>query len=320
MKSVQRLICLLVVTAWAHAATLAQGLPDSAPAARSPALRPDAYERFADAEACVAREDLVCARALIDEVLALPDLDDYERAHYWNFRGFIELNAGDLPQSAASYENVLRLANLPVGVREQALLSLAQVYDALEHYERSLETLDVWLGLTSSPSAASYYQIAAVAFRGGQLDRALASIETALATADSVGVEPDAEWYELLVALCYERDDFVRIVETLEFMYDKWPKPRYRNQLVGAYAMLNETARQLELLEAGFADGTLSDSGQFINLVILLYRDERPAEALDVLDRGIADGVIEVDEEIQRLYEQLENARELPEPRIPRFG
>ncbi|MGD8340524.1 MAG: TonB family protein [Gammaproteobacteria bacterium] len=140
----------LVVVAFAVEAPLAQqsdgddGRADGR--AVVPTIRTTVYEQLNEAQTCVEAGDIGCARAWLESVSQL-DLNEYERAQYWNFMAFVAFEGGDSEAALDAYENVLAQENIPQGLREQVLRSAGALYASSGRHEEAYEKLNQLLEL-----------------------------------------------------------------------------------------------------------------------------------------------------------------------------
>jgi tetratricopeptide (TPR) repeat protein len=174
------------------------------------------------------------------------------------------------------------------------LYSVASLYVKQEEYERALGAIDRWFAITDEPSVEPYVLYAQVLYQTGEYEAGVARIERAIALATERGLEIQEGWYQLLAAMSYERKDYERVIDTLETMIRRWPENRdYFVQLSGMYGLLGNEDRQLDLYEGAYDAGWLTKESELKSLAWLLLEADRPSRALQVLNRGFDDGMIE---------------------------
>src|SRR5690606_11973338 len=117
-------------------------------------------------------------------------------------------------------------------LRQQTLLTLAQLYTGNEQYEQGLESLDEWLEREESPSGMPFVLRANIEYQLGRYAAALRSVNEGIERA----AEPAESWYTMRMVIQLEEDDQAGAIETLELLNSKWRSA--------------ERARQLEQLKA----------------------------------------------------------------------
>lgn len=202
------------------------------PEKRVPAMREKVYVLFARAQSCMDAEDRDCARDALSAIERM-SLNDYETAQLWYFRAFIHFQEDDIPRAIAAYENVLRISNdVPAGLRQRTLISLAQLYASNEQPEQGLEALVEWFEREEAPGPTAFVLRASIEYQLGRHEAALRSINEGIERA----AQPGEGWYTMRLALQLEQDDQAGAIETLKLLNEKWPS--------------EERALQLEQLEA----------------------------------------------------------------------
>lgn len=192
---------------------------------RQPALRPAVYEHLSRAQHCTEDGDYQCAFDELDTAGRLEGLTGYEQAQLWNFYAFLYANRDDIAGAIAAYEQLLEQEDVPAGLEQQALYSLATLYMQREEPERALAALDRWFALTQAPSAEPFVLQAQALFRIGDYEAGIDRIDRAIALASERGLDVQEGWYQLRFAMHMERGDFETAADTLEMMIRLWRAP-----------------------------------------------------------------------------------------------
>lgn len=193
---------------------------------RVPAMRESVYMLFVKAQSCVEIDNLDCARDSIAEIAGM-ELNDYETAQLSYFRGYLDFTAGDVPRAILDYENALSLPDLPEGLHQGVLLTLAQLYTQNEQHVRALERLDDWFSRVEAPRPQVFVLRSMIEYRLGRHAAALDSVNTAI----DRSAEPNESQYTLRLALQLEQEDRDGAIETLEILNAEWPTPERARQL-----------------------------------------------------------------------------------------
>ena len=193
---------------------------------RTPAMRERVYSKLAEAQACAEMDDMVCAEKFLNEVQAMSDLNSYEVAQMWSFYAFIYFNQDDIDEALKAYLKVLET---------DTMYTVAQLYQATEQYEESLEMLDRWFKVAVNPGSGPYYLKAVLHYQLQQFREGIEPIQAAIRVAQERNEEIQEGWYQLLNVFYFELEDYPNVIKTLTTLVEGWPKKDYLVQLAGIY-------------------------------------------------------------------------------------
>lgn len=298
---------------------------------RTPALKEKVYKILGKAQEKADENDYPAALQVLQDGLGykLEKLNSYERAQFYNFRGFLFYSQEKYNDALRAYENVLRQENLPAAMEDTTIYTMAQLYFIKEDFNNSIRMMLRWLEYQPAPTAQplillgqAYYSLgtedgisearAAVEFRKG-IPYILQAIDLYVAAEK----EPKENWYLLLRVMYFEMKQNQKVVDILELLVNKWPKKDYWLQLAGMYGEMGVDARtekarnflekkQLATYETAYRQGFLAKGSELINMSQLYMYHEAPYWASVVLDKGIKSGIIEKN---KKNYESLAQAR-----------
>lgn len=274
------------------------------PTRRTPAMRERVYTVLAEAQACAEMDDVECATENLARVRAMDDLNSYETAQMWNFYAFIYFEQDNFPEAIRAYENVLKQEELPIGLEQTVMYSLATLYVQEERYQEGLDMLERWFQTQTTPSADSYILKAQIHYQLGQYAEGVEPILTALRVAQEQGREPQEGWYQLLNVFYFELENYPKVIETLTTMLEKWTKRDYLIQLASIYGQEGQERNTLALYEAGYDSGWLDRGTDLVNLAQMFLSADIPYKAAVVLQEGLDEGVIDSTEANWRLLAQ----------------
>ena len=98
---------------------------------------------------------------------------------------------------------------------------------------------------------------------------------------------PKENWLLLLRVIYHEKDDYKAMRPVLEELIELYPKDRYLRVLAGVYSELEDTYKQLTMMESLYERGYKQTSGQILNLANLYLLHGVPYKAAKVLDEGL---------------------------------
>jgi tetratricopeptide (TPR) repeat protein len=274
------------------------------PTRRTPAMGERVYSRLAAAQECAEMDDPVCAAEKLAEVREMDNLNSYETAQMWNFYAFIAFEQDDYPAAITAYENVLMQLELPIGLEQTTMYSLATLYVQQEEYQKGLDLLETWMATQATPSADSYILKAQVHYQLEQFALGIEPVLQALQIAEEQGRDPQEGWYQLLNVFYFELENYPKVMETLITLAEGWTKRDYLIQLAGIYGQEGQDQNTLALFEAAYEAGWLERSSDFVNLAQMLMSADIPFKAGNILQSRLEDGAVDSTEANWRLLAQ----------------
>ena len=284
---------------------------------KTPAMREKVYSKLAEAQTCSEAKDMPCARRLLDQVRAMSDLNSYERAQMWNFYAFIYFEQGNEAEAIRAYENVLKQPDLPIGLENATIFTLAQLYATTDRYQDSINMLNRWFETAENPQPSAYILLAQNYYQLEQYRQGIPPAEKAISLAREKGQEVRENWYMLLNVLYYQLENYRKVREILEILVTGWPKKDYLVQLAAIYGELDQEQRQLGAYEAAFEAGWLERGPEIVRLSQLLMQAEVPFKAAKILQKGLDDGVIDSTATNWRMLSQAWTLAQEDEKAIP---
>ncbi len=298
---------------------------------RTPALKEKVYKVLGKAQECADLNDYVCAMQVLEDGLGrkLEKLNSYERAQYFNFRGFLFYSQEKYGEALRAYENVLRQENLPAAMEDTTVYTMAQLYFIKEDYQSSIKMMVRWLKYQPAPTAQplvllgqAYYSLGTQdgikpAQAAKYFNQAIPYIQQAIKLYEDAGKQPKENWYLLLRVMYFEMKENQKVIDILELLLHKWPKKEYWLQLAGMYGEMSTDAKtekertllekkQLATYETAYRQGFLAKGSELVNMSQLYMYHEAPYWASVVLEKGMKAGIIEKN---KKNYENLAQAR-----------
>ncbi|PCI46843.1 MAG: hypothetical protein COB49_07940 [Alphaproteobacteria bacterium] len=298
---------------------------------RTPALKEKVYKVLGKAQEQADLNDYPAALQVLQDGLGykLEKLNSYERAQYYNFRGFLFYSQEKYNEALRAYENVLRQENLPAAMEDTTVYTMAQLYFIKEDYNNSIRMMLRWLEYQPTPTAQplillgqAYYSLGTVdgiseATAAAEFKKGIPYILKAIDLYVASGKEPKENWYLLLRVMYFEMKENQKVIDILELLVNKWPKKEYWLQLAGMYGEMGSDAtsekvrdvlekKQLATYETAYRQGFLAKGSELVNMSQLYMYHEAPYWASVVLEKGMKDGIIEKN---KKNYENLAQAR-----------
>jgi tetratricopeptide (TPR) repeat protein len=221
----------------------------------------------------------------LDELL-LRKLNNYERGHMLNMKGFALYQMEDMEPALATYETALQLEDLPDSQVRALLTTVSQLALVVEDYPAAERFA---LRLTNSPGKnpppAMSHVILAQAYIGQEkYAEAEAPLLKAISMQQEKGAKPRENWLSMLSAVYFYQDDYASMREVLYQMVELFPRERYLVNLAALHGQLGETDKQLALIESLLNDERLQQEHHLLNLANLFLAHNLPYKAAELLE------------------------------------
>lgn len=202
--------------------------------------------------------------ALAGEVAADEDANAYDKSFAWLFAGNAASSNGDDAMAAKFFQNALAANGLDNDNHYTVMFNLAAVQYGLDQYQQALDVIDRYIAETGTD------KVEARTLRGG-----------------------------LLIAL--ERyDEAARLYE--EQLAAHPDDKNVMMNAVAAYQQAGQDDKAMALLGDAHARGMFSTPNEYRALYVSYINSDRDAEALAVIEEGLAKGVIQQDAQLARDY------------------
>jgi tetratricopeptide (TPR) repeat protein len=221
-------------------------------------------------------------------------ISPYERALVYQMLGFLHSEREQYPEALAYFEKCLAEEALPETSQLQTRFNVAQLYMATEEFEKAVATLEIWFATADHPSPNAYYMLAVAHYQVGDALLAVPAAEKAVETAKSVQ-EP---WLQLLIGLYYETQQYEKAQKPLEALIMLKPRKVYWTQLSSLYAHLEQEPKSLAVMQLAYELDFLETDREMRQLAQLYLYHSIPYRAARVLEKGLADGIVEEDADV----------------------
>jgi tetratricopeptide (TPR) repeat protein len=293
---------------WVSAAALAQG------------GRADADEREAAAQAQSTNIDAQTGKTL-NEAIELMNADDYagaaqkistlqlDRLSPYE-RGRVEQILANIAVEQEKYEEArehlqkaIDSGGLNAVELEQMRYQRAVLYVQEDKWREGAAALEEWFKTAASPNSAAYYLLAAAYYQLEDLARALPPAKKAVELMDPA--KPNESWLGMLSALHLQREEYREAIPVLEQLITAAPdKKLYWAQLSQVYVQIEDYEKGLALMQLANLAGLVTEDSDVRRLADLLLFNDVPYRCGQVLEAGIENKFVTLDE---KLYEKLSN-------------
>ena len=271
---------------------------------RTGSISEKVYRKLAEAQELADAENYAAARAILDEIKANPKLSPYETAQLYNFYGFVYYAQDRYQDSIRAYETVIRQPDIPPGLRDQTLYTLAQLHFTTENWPKAIELVKQWMASAENPGPEPYILLGSAYYQTENYQGMIEPIEKAMDIARARDIDVKEQWWLLLRVAYYELDDYKKVKDILEVLVVNWPKKEYWTQLSAMYGELDNERGQLAAYRAAYDQDLLIRSNELVQLSQLLLQADVPYKAARVLEKGLDEGVVEKTSDNYRLLAQ----------------
>lgn len=267
--------------------------PNATRVSPEPETRQRSQRQIRSALDDIDEENYSRARSTLEKLEANDRLTDYERAVVYQALAQLAYEERDDANAAIGYwEKAVELDSLPNETHFQLMYQVAQLHYSEERYEEAIRGLDEWTRQTGEQATDTMVLRANALYQLERYPEALAEIDKAIASSP----DPSATLFELKMAIHYEMDDYQGAAASLEQLVANKPDDiRHKMNLAQMYLELEQTDRALNLLNQARADGLLTEPQHWRQLYQLLAYADRPLQAVEVINDGLARGILEED-------------------------
>ena len=222
--------------------------------------------------------------------------NESEIANLHNMRGYIYYLQDNYAGAISEYKRVVQAGDkIPEGLETTTLYTIAQLSYVQENYDDALKYMEIWISKAVNPSAAPRIFLATVYYQKKEYDLAVEQMELGIKIAQERGTTITEQNWSLLTFLYFEKEDWPKVIDTLEILVELFPKREHWVRLAGVYGMEGFEKKQMYALEAAYTAGFLEKSTDFTNLAGLLMQEEVPYRAAKVLVAGMKAEAVERD-------------------------
>ncbi len=280
---------------------------------RVPSMSEATFKKLSEAQELVDAKDYNGAVRVLNGMLADGKrLNGNEVGQVNNMLGFVYFSMEDYNRAIQAYRNVIAQGeDIPEGLEVTTLYTLAQLSFVAERYQDALNYMETWITKANNPGPDPHIFMGQVYYQMENYNASIVQIEKGIRIAQERGTEVKEQWWALLNFLYFEKENWPKVIETLEILVRDFPKREYWIRLAGIHGQEGHEDQSLWSYEAAYAGGFLNQQGDLTNFAGLLMQKEVPYRAAKVLDKGIKDGIIkETANTLQNLGQAWQLAQE----------
>ena len=221
------------------------------------------------------------------------ELKSYDRSVMWNAWAYVYMTDGKYPQAMDAYTKLMNEPEVTIGLRNGAILALAQLNLAQENYQKGIQLILQWMDEVETVTAQAWSLLGQAYFATNNYRKSMSSLETAISLAEEEGYKPRESWYQLLAGCISElkeeigeKESLLRQRDIFEILVILYPKKLYFIQLGGVYGQLGRERDYMITLKAAYQKDFLDKESEYLALAQLLLLNKNPYWAAEVLVSG----------------------------------
>jgi tetratricopeptide (TPR) repeat protein len=233
---------------------------------------------------------------ILDALMVKSDkgrMNTYETATIHNFYAVNYYQMEKYSEAISAYEKVIAQPDIPDGLRQSAMFSIAQLNFVTENFQGAVDILKEWFRISEDPSSQAFVMIAQAYYQLEQYQNVPRPLIIAIKKAGQKKKPIKENWLALLRAAYYEVEDYESTSRTLELLVKMYPKKSYWIQLSGVYGLMDRESDQAAAMEAAYQGGFLDKGTEYVMLGQLLLGREVPYKAGSIIQEGMDQGLVE---------------------------
>ncbi|MBI2380861.1 MAG: tetratricopeptide repeat protein [Gammaproteobacteria bacterium] len=245
------------------------------------------YKKLTGAQELLGKEQYGQALPILQELLTANAGKAYAEATILQNIGWIHAARNDYRKAVDAMQRAINTGALPGQVVQSTNLNLASLHLAMDDYPGALKILSNWFGCEKAPKPEAWLMLSQVYAQSNRYKEAIPPAVKAIETSP----KPKESWYQHLLGLYWETNDFQKAAQTLRSLVEIYPaQKRYWTQLSGVYARINDDKNALAVLELAYRQNLLDKESELRQLASFYAFLDVPYKAAQVLEKAIKDG------------------------------
>ena len=286
---------LVLALGFVFSLALAQDKPPAGPTVRPEVGKP--LQAAIDAlKGKRAKEALAKAK----EAQAVPNKTPYETYLVSRVLGQAAASAGEPATAAAALESAAASSAAPEAERRQLLSLAISQYYSLKDYAKSAALAAKYLQGGADKSMRTIYVQSL--YLGGQFAAAAREIAADVEAEEAAGKKPAEEELQLLANAYLQSKDNLHYMRAMEKLVAYYPKRDYWLNVVHSVVSrpgFNERLA-IDVARLKLEVGIMRNAQEYLDLAQLTMIEGFPAEAVKIIDKGYAAGVLGAGKEAER--------------------
>lgn len=269
--------------------------------AQGPAVRPEIGKPIQQASDLIKAKRGKEALAKVREAQAVSNKTAYEQYLIDRVLGLAHASAGDHSAAAKAFESVIASSAVPEAERRQFVAAAAGQYYAAKDYGKAAELAGRYLRDGGGDRALRTIYVQAL-YLNNNFSAAAKALTADIEAEEQAGRAPSEEQLQML-ANCYQQTrDQAGYARSLEKLVAHYPKKDYWASAIYSVVTIPGYSDRLaiDVARLKMATGTMRTANEYFEAVQLSLQDGFPREALTILEKGYAAGLLGTGPEAER--------------------
>ena len=264
----------------------------SAASKRQLAIGQKVFEKMQEAQLELEQDNYAGATSLLNEILGDESLNSFEKAQTWSLHGNVYFHMERFDLALESFKKAVSFDGLPEGFLQISLRTVAQLSFMQDEYADALKYASRLIEVSETPDAGSYMLKAQIYYKMEDYSLALKDGLFAIDIERKAGNIIKENWLLVINAIYYSMENFAGMVDTLKELIELYPKDDYVKNLAAIYGQMDQTEKQLLLMEPLYDKGFLESESELVNLAQLMLMHKVPYKAAQVIESAFQKGSV----------------------------
>ncbi len=250
-------------------------------------------KRLQKVQEILEEEDFVSARNELVSAANRGCSEGFELTQVNRFLGYVYYALDDYPNAIKAYKALVNAPEADEQQRTDTRYTLAQLLFVSEDYAGAVEQLEAWLKTTSVVDRNGEVLLARGYYQLNRKNDALKLVEKVVRESTAEGLVPKESWLTFQWALYYEKERYADTLPVSRVLLTHYSDVKYWKQIAAMYGALEREEKERLALELTYMQDGLEKEKQLIALAYQYLTVDVPYRAAKVIEKGMADGIIE---------------------------
>jgi len=237
--------------------------------------------------------DLNGALAAIRRAPASDKLSSYERSKVYQIQASIAAQQERYNDAIGFFSSMISEEDTSPVEKEQATFNIAQLYMVTEQFQNAVNILEKWFQTAESPAPSAYFWLCQGYLQLEDYKKALSPCTDTIRVAQERDVPVIENWVRAAVVSYQQSGDLENATNWIKYALLNWPKRDYWIQYVSMMSQRGLEKQELAAYEIAYKQGFLTRETEIVRLAQMYQYHQIPFKAVKVLEKGIADGIVE---------------------------
>ena len=173
------------------------------------------YKKLSKAQETIEAKKYDEGLAMLQDLLQERHLSPYEKAQIYNFFAYTYFTLERYKDAVKAYQQVLAQPDLPEALVMNSTYTLAQLYFIQENYQKAIDLMKQWFGMTEKPTENAYMILAQAYYQLNKYKESLEPLKQAYAMVKERGEQPRENLLLLLRVDYYNLGDYPNMLKIL---------------------------------------------------------------------------------------------------------